>query len=354
MTKQISLGPLMLDIAGVELSSEDKELLLHPSVGGVILFTRNYESIESLEQLISSIHNLRSPHLLVAVDHEGGRVQRFRENFTSLPSAGRIGKLYEHDDSLAKRLAELAGWLMATELRTVDIDFSFAPVLDLDYGVSQVIGDRAFHRQPSIVTDLAYFYMKGMHEAGMAAVGKHFPGHGAIEADSHIVVPVDERHYEEILEQDIVPFRRLIASGLAAVMPAHVIYREVDTLPAGFSRKWIKEVLRDSLQSQGVVFSDDLDMKGASAVAESYADRTDMAIDAGCDMVLVCNNRDGAVEVAEKLEGYVEPVSHMRLVRMHGRHRKDRLDLHKSGEWNEAVSFVRRYQEDMTLELDLQ
>jgi len=348
----MSLGPVMLDVDGVELTAEDKEVLQHPLVGGVILFTRNFESMQQLDNLVREIHAFRSPRLLIAVDHEGGRVQRFREGFTRIPAMARFGEVYEKDKKKARSLSNLCGWLMAVELRAVDIDFSFAPVLDLDYGVSTVIGDRAFHSQPEIVSDLTHSFIQGMHEAGMAATGKHFPGHGAIAADSHIDMPVDHRAYDEIYAKDIAPFRSLIKKDLTAIMPAHVIYDQVDPQPAGFSEFWLKEVLRKRLNFQGVIFSDDLDMKGAGVVGENYADRAKAALDAGCDMVLVCNNREGALQALNGLGQYDDPVGHVRLARMHGRHPISWDKLRKNIRWRSASEALQRYQDDPTLELD--
>ena len=348
----MSVGPIMLDIDGVELTAEDKEVLQHPLVGGVILFTRNYQSMAQLESLVKAIHALRSPRLLIAVDHEGGRVQRFREGFSRIPAMARFGEVYEKDQKKARSLCQLCGWMMAIELRAVDIDFSFAPVLDLDYGVSSVIGDRAFHSRPEVVSDLTHAFISGMHEAGMAATGKHFPGHGAIEADSHVAMPVDHRQYDEIYSKDIAPFRALIKKDLAAIMPAHVIYDQVDPHPAGFSEFWLKEVLRRRLNFQGVIFSDDLDMKGASVVGENYADRARAALDAGCDMALVCNNRQGALQVLYGLQPHDDPVSHVRLARMHGRHPMNWDKLRNNVRWRSASEALQRYQDDPTMELD--
>ncbi|MCW8829666.1 MAG: beta-N-acetylhexosaminidase, partial [Gammaproteobacteria bacterium] len=297
----MSLGPVMVDLRGTVLEENEREILTHPLVGGIILFSRNYKDPQQLASLIADIHALRTPPLLVAVDHEGGRVQRFRQGFTRLPAARRFGEIHEHDPRRARQLAEQAGWVMASELRAVGVDFSFAPVLDLDYGISEVIGDRAFHRRPQVVAELASAMMLGMQRAGMAATGKHFPGHGAVEADSHEAIPVDRREVEAILHEDVVPYERMIANGMAAVMPAHVIYSEVDEQPAGFSSFWLREVLRKRLGFQGIIFSDDLNMEGAS-VAGDYVARARAALDAGCDMVLICNNPEAARSILDGLD----------------------------------------------------
>ncbi|MFP3873263.1 MAG: beta-N-acetylhexosaminidase [Thiohalophilus sp.] len=348
----MSLGPVMLDIAGTVLSEEDREVLLHPHVGGVILFTRNFESIEQLQHLVREIHALREPRLLVSVDHEGGRVQRFRDGFSHIPPARLFGQIYEQDHQRARALTRQAGWLMAIELRALEIDFSFAPVLDLDYGISDVIGDRAFHSKPDIVAELAHAWMQGMADAGMAATGKHFPGHGAVAADSHKAVPVDSRDYHDIYNQDILPFRRMIGYGLSAIMPAHIIYDQVDQLPAGFSSIWLKQVLRERLRFQGVIFSDDLDMEGASVAGEQYSDRAGSALQAGCDMVLVCNNRAAAVEVLEALGDYDDPVAHLRLVRMHGKGEVDRQQLHAGSQWRQINAQLDKYSANPSLAFD--
>ena len=343
----------MLDIEGDHLSPEDIDILQHPLVGGVILFTRNYSSMERLHALIKQIHDIRNPKLLIAVDHEGGRVQRFRDGFTSLPAAAHFGEVYDHNQARGRRLAHLAGWLMAIELRAVNIDFSFAPVLDVDHGISKVIGDRAFHHDPGVVVELAHAYIEGMHEAGMAATGKHFPGHGGVEADSHLAIPVDEREYNDIYAHDILTFKRMIHHGMAAVMPAHVIYSKVDKNPAGFSEFWLKEVLRNRLGFQGVIFSDDLDMEGASVAGGAYSERAKSALSAGCDMVLVCNNRTAAIEVLENLGQHDDPVAHLRLARMHGRKNIEQKQLYSSSKWKEAVEVLQRYQDDPSFELNL-
>jgi beta-N-acetylhexosaminidase len=347
----MSLGPVMVDVQGSELNPQERQMLKHPLVGAVILFSRNYESPEQLARLVKEIHSLREPQLLVAVDHEGGRVQRFRDGFTLLPAVRRIGEVYDSDKALARKMAREHGWLMASELRAMDVDFSFAPVLDLDYGTSQVIGDRAFHSEPEVVADLAFAYIQGMHEAGMAATGKHFPGHGFVTADSHVAIPEDERDLDALHHHDMIPFERLARNGLAAVMPAHIIYRQIDKRPAGFSSYWLQEVLRRQLGFQGVIFSDDLSMEGAS-VAGGFPERAQAAMEAGCDMVLVCNNPEAAGEVLAKLKVEPNPVSHARLARMHGRHPIKPTDLHREPRWQQARTLLASLQEEPTMDLD--
>jgi beta-N-acetylhexosaminidase len=346
----MTLGPLMADIEGLELNDEDRALLRHPAVGGVILFSRNYASTEQLTALIDEIHALRDPHLLVAVDQEGGRVQRFRDAFTHLPPLACLGRIYDTDTSRARHLARVSGWLMASELRTVGVDLSFAPVLDLDFGVSAIIGNRALHQRPEVVAVLAQAYQAGMHDAGMAATGKHFPGHGAVAADSHLALPVDERSYADLLQWDMVPFRRMIDAGLAAIMMAHVVYSRVDKVPASFSSYWIDTVLRQQFGFNGLVFSDDLSMEGAACMGDHVA-RAQASLDAGCDMVLVCNNRDQAGQVAESLGDYHNPTAHTRMMRMHGRHNVDVQTLHSDPRWSQAVAAVKGY--EATPQLDL-
>jgi beta-N-acetylhexosaminidase len=348
----MTLGPLILDVEDTGLDAEDRELLAYPAVGGVILFSRNYESPRQVESLVEEIHAIRDPHLLVAVDQEGGRVQRFRDGFTQLPPLGSLGQIYDHDKARAKHLAKVTGWLMASELRAIGVDISFAPVLDLDYGISTVIGNRALHKRPEIVADLAYAYQTGMHDAGMAATGKHFPGHGAVAADSHTGLPVDDRRYEDIAQWDLVAFERMIHYGIAAVMMAHIVYSQADSQPAGFSAFWIHEVLRKRLGFQGLVFSDDLSMEGA-ACAGDHADRAAASLEAGCDMVLMCNNREQAIKVAESLEGYRNAVAHTRMVRMHGRHAPALFELHADKRWEQAVAAVTGYEENPELDLDI-
>ncbi len=280
----------MGDVAGLELTAEDILRLQHPLMGAVILFARNYQSPDQLKQLTASIHSIREPALLIAVDHEGGRVQRFREGFTTIPPMRVLGQKYQQDMAQGLALARALGHIMGAELSSHGIDFSFAPVLDLDWGESGVIGDRAFARDPEIVAKVASVLIAGLHEAGVASCGKHYPGHGFVKADSHHEVPRDERAMQAIARDDLVPFKTL-ALQLDSVMPAHVIYEQVDARPAGFSPKWLKEILRTQLGFKGVIFSDDLSMEGAS-VAGGVVERAEAAFSAGCDMVLLCN--DGA------------------------------------------------------------
>jgi len=336
----MSLGPVMVDIEGLEISPPERERLRHPLVGGVILFARNYQSPEQVSALVDAIHRLREPQLLVAVDQEGGRIQRFRAGFSVLPAGAVLGALYDENPRRAKRMAETCGWLMAAELRAVGVDFSFAPVLDLNRGMSNVIGDRAFHSNPEVVAELAHAYMTGMAHAGMAATGKHFPGHGAVVADSHLSLPIDDRLYADIYVEDLVPFERLIHFGLAAIMPAHVLYPRVDRQPAGFSRFWLQQVLRQELGFQGVIFSDDLSMAGAEGAGGMLA-RARAALAAGCDMALVCNDPAGADQVLDGLGAYDNPVSHLRLMRMHGRHPVTRVQLAENNDYQDAVRMVK-------------
>ena len=318
MNAPASLGLIMLDVEGKQLNEADRRRLCHPLTGGVILFARNYESPRQLEELTCEIHRLRRPPLLIAVDHEGGRVQRFREGFTRLPPMRALGAVWDEHPLRARHLARDAGYVLAAELRAHGIDLSFTPVLDLDFGNSAVIGDRAFHSQPEAVIELAGALIEGLALAGMAACGKHFPGHGFIAADSHTDVPVDTRSLAQIEAADLIPFRELIAHGLSSIMPAHVIYPAVDDRPAGFSKIWLSQILRTQMKFRGVIFSDDLSMEGARVAGDIVA-RADAAIDAGCDMVLVCNRPDAADELLSRLQREMAPASLARLARLHGK-----------------------------------
>ncbi|HET8707014.1 MAG TPA: beta-N-acetylhexosaminidase, partial [Pseudomonadales bacterium] len=292
-------GSVMLDLRGTQIEADEIDLLQHPQTGGVILFSRNVDTPAQVAALCAAIRAVR-PEILIAVDQEGGRVARFRQGFSSLPPMRVLGKLYDQNASAALHLAEQCGWLMATEVLSVGVDISFAPVLDVDTGNSAVIGDRAFHANPIIASELILQFINGMHRAGMKCTGKHFPGHGSVAADSHHAVPVDERELSEIRVLDLIPFK-LLSAQLDAVMPAHVIYSKVDPHPAGFSSFWLQTVLRQELAFDGVIFSDDLCMEGAS-VAGSFGERAHAAMKAGCDMVLVCNNQPAAKEVLAALQ----------------------------------------------------
>ena len=308
------IGALMLDIAGTELNQEDIELLQSPQVGGVILFSRNIVSPAQVRALTDHMRQIR-PDILIAVDQEGGRVQRLKNGFTLLPAMGRFGELYTSQPERAIDLAEKCGWLMATEVLAVGIDFSFAPVLDIN-DISDVIGDRAFAKNVDDIISLATAFMKGMKRAGMANTGKHFPGHGSVKADSHVAAAVDLRSYDEIEKNDMQSFIQL-QPQLDALMPAHVIYENVDPNPAGFSNFWIQKILREKLKFDGVLFSDDLTMQ-AACVAGGADARIQAALDAGCDMGLVCNNRESACTALNGIKDYPLP-NQERLERMRGK-----------------------------------
>ena len=336
----MTLGPLMVDLEGTVLQPEEREILQHPLVGSVILFTRNYADPEQLSRLVADIHAVRSPALVVGVDHEGGRVQRFREGFSRLPPARRIGHEHDADARAGLALAREMGWLMAAELRAHGVDLSFAPCVDLDYGVSEVIGERAFHARPAVVAELAVAYQSGMRAAGMAATAKHFPGHGAVVADSHHALPVDRRALVD-LEPDIAPYRLLIANGLAGVMVAHVLYPEVDDVPASASMRWIRGVLRGDLGFQGVVFADDLSMAGAAAVG-GIVERATRALAAGCDVLPVCNHRPSVVALLDGWQAAADPVAALRRVRLRGRAHPGPAELRASERWRSAQQALAR------------
>jgi len=321
----------VVDVLGPLLTEEDCARIRHPAAGAVILFARNYENPEQLAKLTADIERQREPALPVCVDHEGGRVQRFRDGFTPIPPMRTLGKLWDRDRAAAKEAASSVGYIIAAELGAHGVDFSFAPVLDLDYGGSSVIGDRALHFDPTAVGALGACLVKGLAQGGVAAVGKHFPGHGYAEADSHVAVPRDERTFKEIARKDMAPYKPVIEAGLAAVMPAHVIYPAVDPQPAGYSAHWLQEVLRKQLGFQGLVFSDDLSMEGA-ALAGGPPQRARAALAAGCDMVLLCNNPAGLDELLDSLADVplAQPERLERMSKHGGR------DLRKSVAYREA------------------
>jgi beta-N-acetylhexosaminidase len=330
----------MVDVAGLELTPEDRDVLRHPLVGSVILFTRNYASSDQLARLVADIHAVRTPALVVAVDQEGGRVQRFRAGFSALPSPRRIGHEFDVDAKQGVAFARAMGWLMAAELRAHGVDLSFAPCVDLDLGVSEVIGDRAFHSKPEVVAQLALAYMAGMKDAGMAATAKHFPGHGAVVADSHKSLPVDRREWNE-LGDELLPYRRLIANGIPGVMVAHILFPAVDPAPASLSRRWIQNALREEMRFEGAVFTDDLSMGGAAEFGDIVA-RADAALAAGCDVLPVCNDRASVARLLDELKFEAEPAAHLRLVRMRGRAAPERNELFAGGAWRVSQDLLAR------------
>jgi len=305
-------GPVMCDVEGLTLSAAEQDLLQHPYVGGIIIFARNYASPQQVSELAQHMRSLR-PDLLIAVDQEGGRVQRFREGFTRLPPMQELGNRYRQGDTQALDLARNCGWVMASEVRACGVDLSFAPVLDVDSNYSSIIGNRAFSDKPDEVAAIAGAFIDGMQAAGMGAVGKHFPGHGAVVADSHLETPFDHRDYADIERRDILPFARLIQK-LDGIMPAHLVYSKVCDKPAVFSEFWLKNILRSKLGFKGVIFSDDLCMEGAAMIGD-YSQRAREALQAGCDMVLVCNNRDASLEIINTLEKEKYPLGNEALQR---------------------------------------
>ncbi|MDD5274789.1 MAG: beta-N-acetylhexosaminidase [Methylovulum sp.] len=337
MTNHHSIGQIMLDVAGLTLTQHEKELINHPNTGAVILFSRNYQSPGQVTELIDSIRAARNGAILIAVDQEGGRVQRFQNGFTRLPPAACYAQ--------APEMAEPAGWLMAAELLAVGVDFSFAPVLDIDCGISEIIGDRSFSADQPLATQLASAFRKGMNAAGMAATGKHFPGHGAVALDSHLTLPVDGRNLETIRTKDLLPFKQLIAEGLEGIMPAHVVYPACDPQPAGFSPFWIQQVLRQELAFNGTVFSDDLSMEGAASVG-GFPERARLAQQAGCDMILVCNNLSAAGQVLETLPIIQDPIREQRLQRMRGRPTMTREQLMQSPQWQQYSTLITQFMQN--------
>lgn len=320
-TRSKLLGPLMIDIPGQELTAEDRELLCHPLVGGYILFTRNYRDPEQLKKLCDDVLALPRQRLLMAVDHEGGRVQRFRVGFSRIPAMRGLGHLYGEDQGKALAEARSQGETIARELSAYGIDLCFAPVLDIDNGLSKIIGDRAFSDRGDVIVELARAFRAGLNAQGLAATGKHFPGHGAVTADSHLELPVDRRKEDEIRATELAPFKTLIDDGIESLMMAHVRYTTVDMTPASLSKRWIGEILRDELGFKGAIFCDDLSMGGA-AVAGDMEARARLALDAGCDMLPVCNDRDAAIKLIDALGKDMVPdrAASLRLKKLYGRH----------------------------------
>jgi beta-N-acetylhexosaminidase len=343
MNMELPLGPVMTDVAGLILSDDDIRRLQHPLVGGVILFARNFESPAQLKQLTASIHALRNPVLPIAVDHEGGRVQRFRDGFTAIPPMRALGERWDKLPADALRIAESVGYVIGAELIAHGVDFSFTPVLDVDWGESGVIGDRAFHPRPEVISQLARAVMSGLASTGMISVGKHFPGHGYVRADSHHEIPVDERQLEDIWNADMVPFRDLAEGIMSAVMPAHVIYPAVDDQPAGFSATWLKGILRGRMGFDGLIFSDDLSMEGAS-VAGNITERARAALNAGCDMALICNDPAKADEMLAGLSADgVMPMPELarRLQRIHALAKAGKVDASHYEAARNAIAALR-------------
>ncbi len=327
---QRSYGVVITDLQGIELTREECELITHPHVGGIILFGRNTQSAEQVQQLCQAIRSVNST-LLITMDQEGGRVQRLTSDVVRLPSMGTIGELYPTLPNAAVDWAYHAGWLMSAELLSLGIDLSFAPVLDLDRKLNTVIGNRAFHIQPHIVSVLANHFMLGMHEAGMSATGKHFPGHGAVVMDSHVSMPVDHRTLDLIYQEDMQPFIQLISAKIDAMMPAHILFPKVDDEPVCFSKKWLQNILRQQLHFSGIVFSDDLNMEGA-VMGGVYSERAERALQAGCDMVLMCNNRVGAIQILEQLPRTYR-LSAEKYHQLKGKNKLTLSELHQSSIW---------------------
>ncbi|OAI46742.1 hypothetical protein AYO45_06185 [Gammaproteobacteria bacterium SCGC AG-212-F23] len=339
-------GPVILDLPGIEVSPEDKEILQHPLVGGVILFARNYESPTQIEFLCKKIRESRQAPLLIAVDQEGGRVQRFREGMTVLPAMGAIGSLFEKNPAMALEHAETCGWLMAAEILALGIDLSFAPVLDLNKQKNKVVADRSFHRNADIVIQLARKFIAGMREVGMAATGKHFPGHGDVVDDSHERLPIDQRDFVDIVKEDLKPFSLLIQEGINAIMPAHILFPKVDAeKPVGFSHYWLQDVLRKQLGFLGTIFSDDLNMIGAGS-DDNYHQRAAAAIDAGCDFALICNNRKAALQILDRYQGSVK-VGDQKFKSLQGKFSHNYTALKQSRVWREKNNLFLKIQEQL-------
>ena len=326
----------MLDVDGLSLTTDECALLAEPEVGGIILFSRNYSDRNQLMELVAQIRSC-APEILIAVDQEGGRVQRFREGFTRLPPLQKIGQMARKYPDQAQDIPFSLGWLMASEILCCGIDISFAPVLDLDSDHCKVIADRSFSPDPGICQALAKAYIDGMNAAGMAATAKHFPGHGAVREDSHLELPVDHRSFDQVLAADLKPFIAL-ANDYQAVMPGHLLFPKIDDQPVGFSEFWLQKILRTQLQFEGVIFSDDLSMEGA-ADSGSYSRRAELALSAGCDMVLACNNPEGAREVLQWLKGNPHKLND-RIVRMRSRVFPDLSTIQADPRYHRALDYI--------------
>ena len=334
---------LMIDVESYHLNIEDMQRIKHPLVGGVILFARNYQNKNQLKQLVSQIKDIKK-NILIGVDHEGGRVQRFKDGFTSLPPMAMLGKMYDQDEQKAKEFASLVGWVIAKELGGCDIDFSFTPVLDVNYGASSVIGDRAFHEQVSPVIELANNLIQGLEDGGMQAIGKHFPGHGFIKEDTHLEKGEDKRKFLDIKVNDLKVFISLINNGMKGIMPSHIIYSYCDSLPAGLSRFWLQDQLRDKLGFKGAIFSDDMSMKAAKFVKENIVERLLMALNAGCDMVLLCNSPKEVDHALTNIRWNIDTNSIARLAAMKLDNTKNKIEIYK----HHSVADIQKKLESMT------
>lgn len=336
-----SIGAFVIDVEGKTLTPEDRELLMHPLVGGVILFTRNYESREQLRSLCHEIRRARKEPLLIMADQEGGRVQRFRSEFTKLPAMGTFGELYQKDPQTTLQYAKDCGWLMATELLSIGIDLSLAPVLDMNKKMNNVIGDRAFHANSNTIIEVAQAFIHGMHDAGMAATGKHFPGHGSVTADSHTALPIDTRSLEEVEKEDMVPFTAMIMNNITAIMAAHITFPNIDEYPVGYSKYWLQEILRKRLGFQGIIISDDLNMEGAN-ISSDYKDRFLAARNAGCDLVLLCNNRAGVISVLDHTAPAAHKISQEKWETLKGRFTQPTMPFEQQPRWKTTREFLHR------------
>ena len=333
----------MIDVESYHLNIEDMQRIKHPLVGGVILFARNYQNKNQLKQLVSQIKDIKK-NILIGVDHEGGRVQRFKDGFTSLPPMSMLGKMYDQDEQKAKEFASLVGWVIAKELGGCDIDFSFTPVLDVNYGASSVIGDRAFHEQVSPVIELANNLIQGLEDGGMQAIGKHFPGHGFIKEDTHLEKGEDKRKFSDIKENDLKVFASLIDVGIKGIMPSHIIYSSCDSLPSGLSRFWLQDQLRIQLGFKGAIFSDDMSMKAAKFIKENIVERLLMALNAGCDMVLLCNSPKEVDYALTNVRWNIDTNSIARLAAMKLDNTKNKIDIYK----HHSVADIQQKIESMT------
>jgi len=338
--KNTLMGPIILDLTGFELSHEEREMLKHPQVGGIIFFSRNYESPQQLKDLILQIHECSAQRLLLTVDQEGGRVQRFLSGFTPLPPLSKIGALYTENPKQAMVLAEVHGWLMASELLTLGIDLSFSPILDLDNHLNQVIGTRSFHNNPTTVTKLARATIQGISKAGMCTVGKHFPGHGSVTSDTHTDFAVDPRSYKMIESSDLIPFSKLSLT-LDAMMASHIIYSQIDSLPCGFSSVWLQTILRKTLNFSGAIFTDDLSMHAVQAMW-GIVERVKLALHAGCHGLLICNNRKDAITALEYLESTQSDAlySDWHLQKLFSRRTLATATLRRTAAWRDAVRLL--------------